>query len=83
MRDSKKRRCGFCGKMPLNGVNVLLIVLICVVIYVANHFEMKEYRAKMAQEQQKQMQQKFDKLTKECFFQNKQQACEILKSYEQ
>lgn len=78
--DSKKRGCGFCGKMPLNGVNILLIVLICGVLYVVNHFEMKEYRAKKAQEQQTKT--RFEKLNDECFFQNNQKSCAILKSYE-
>lgn len=86
MGDSKKRRCGFCGKMPLNGVNILLIVLICVIMYVVNHFEMKQYRAKKAQEQQEQAKQelkkqRFEKLNEECFFQNNKHSCEILKKW--
>ena len=85
-RDSK-RRCGFCGRMPLNGVNIALIVLICVVVYVSNHFEMKQYRANKAKEQQERQTKQQEKptpnqLQEECFFQNNRKSCEVLKSYE-
>lgn len=75
--NTKKRRCGFCGKIPLNGINVLLIVLICVILYVFNHFEMKQYRTQKAQEKAK---AQFEKLTDECFLHNNHQSCEILKT---
>lgn len=75
--NTKKRRCGFCGKMPLNGINVLLIVLICVILYVFNHFEMKQHRTQKAQEKAK---AQFEKLTDECFLHNNHQSCEILKT---
>ena len=73
--------------MPLNGVNIALIVLICVVVYVSNHFEMKQYRAYKAKEQQERQTKQQEKptpnqLQEECFFQNNRKSCEILKSYE-
>ncbi|MFC3867835.1 hypothetical protein [Helicobacter equorum] len=78
---NRHRRCGFCGKMPLNGINILFIVLICVILYVFNHFEMKQYRAQKTQEKaQQQAKAQFEKLSDECFLHNNHQSCEILKT---
>lgn len=80
----KKRRCGICGRLKLNATNILLIIFVCAVMYVANHFEMKQYREKKIKEQETRQKalQDFATLQDKCFLKNDQKACEILKGFE-
>ncbi|MGI0406680.1 hypothetical protein ACRE1U_05150 [Helicobacter himalayensis] len=80
----KKRRCGICGRLKLNATNILLIIFVCAMVYVANHFEMKQYREKKIKEQEARQKalQDFTRLQDKCFLQNDEKTCKILKSFE-
>lgn len=80
--------CRFCQRLKkLRGVELLMIALVCVGMYVANHFEMKEYRAKRAEALQKEAQEQekrlveFENLQRRCYFAQDAQACKELKNF--
>lgn len=81
-------KCKICERLKrLRGVDIILIVLICVGMYIANHFQMQSYykeRAKKHEQQQikeKQELERFESLQRQCFFERNKQACEALKKF--
>ena len=70
--------CRLCERIKnIRGIDVILIILICVGMYIANHFQMKKYH----QEKQEEL-KKFEQLQRECHFQQNTQACEELKKFQ-
>lgn len=80
--------CRICQKIKkLSAVQWLMIALVCLGMYVANYFEMKEYRAKKAaalhketQEQEKRLIE-FENLQRKCYLGADAQACRELKKF--
>ncbi|MCX2716394.1 hypothetical protein OQH61_01395 [Helicobacter sp. MIT 21-1697] len=81
-------RCGFCQRIKnLRKIDIVLILLICFFMYIANQFQMREYYAQKAkvESQRAKVQDKkleeFENLQRECLFKQDKTACEALKKY--
>lgn len=80
--------CRICQKIKkLSAVQWLMIALVCLGMYVANYFEMKEYRAQKALALQKEAQEEerrlneFENLQRKCYLEADLQACRELKRF--
>ncbi len=81
-------RCGFCERIKkLRKVDVLMILCVCFFMYIANYFQMIEYREQKAQEKQKLEQKQeidlkiYEELQRKCYFGQDKQACQSLKQF--
>jgi len=77
--------CKICERIKnMRLVDVILIVLICVGMYIANHFQMQSYykeRAQKTKQNDKQRLKEFEELQKKCYFKQDKAACKKLKQF--
>lgn len=81
-------RCGFCERIKkLRAFDVFLIIIVCICMYIANHFQIKEYTEQREQARQISNEREhkeleiYEDLQRKCYFKQDKNACEALKQY--